>query len=69
MSLALDVGNCRECSGDEHLAINLRRPNFVTQGDEHHHRGGNQALLIMLIPTFFILFHYQPRFRSDEFIE
>ena len=44
MRLALNVCKWWECSGDELWAINLRRSNFVAQGDECHRRGGNQAL-------------------------
>ena len=33
MSLALNEGNWWECSGDGLWAMNLRRSNFVAQGD------------------------------------
>ena len=45
MSLALNVGNWWECSGNELWAMNLRRSNFVAQGDKCDRRGGNQALV------------------------
>ena len=34
MSLALNVGNRWECSDDKLWAMNLRRSNFVAQGDK-----------------------------------
>ena len=43
MSLALNVGNWWECSGDELSAMSLRRSNFVAQGDKCDRRGKNQA--------------------------
>ena len=43
MSLALNEGNWWECSGDEPLAMNQRRSNFVVQGDKFDWLGGNQA--------------------------
>ena len=45
MSLALNVGNWWESSGDELWATNPRRSNFVAQGNKCDRRGGNQALL------------------------
>ena len=44
MSLALNVGNRWECSDDKLWAMNLRRSNFVAQGDKCDRRGGNQTL-------------------------
>ena len=44
MSLALNEGNWWECSGDKLRAMNLRRSNFVAQGDKSDRPGGNQAL-------------------------
>ena len=43
MSLALNEGNWWECSGDELWPMNLRRSNFVAQGDKCDRRGWNQA--------------------------
>ena len=42
MILALNARKWWECSGDELWAMNLKRPNFVAQGDECHRRGGNK---------------------------
>ena len=47
VSLAPNVGNWWECSGDELWAMNLRRSNFVAQCDKSARRGGNQALTTM----------------------
>ena len=40
MSLALNVRNGWEYSGDELSAMNLRQTNLAAQGDECHHCGG-----------------------------
>ena len=43
MSLALNEDNWRECSGDEHWAMSMRRSNYVSQDEKSDRRGGNQA--------------------------
>ena len=52
MSLALNEGNWWECNGDELWAMNLRRSNFVAQGDKSDCRSGNQALLLCFCEFF-----------------
>ena len=47
--LSTNVGNWWEFSGDELWAMNLRRSNFVAQGDKCYCRGGNQALGILCL--------------------
>ena len=44
MSLALNIGNWWECSGDEVWMINLRQSNFVAQGNKCKSCSGNQVL-------------------------
>ena len=44
MSFALNKRNWWEYFGNELWAINLRRSNFVAQGNKCDRRGGNQAL-------------------------
>ena len=48
VSLAPNVGKWWECSGDELWAMNLRRSNFVAQGDKCDCIGGNQAASLTL---------------------
>ena len=43
MSLELNARMWWECCGDELWAMNLKRPNFVAQGDECYRGGGNQG--------------------------
>ena len=51
MSLALDMGNWWECSGDELCTMSLGRSNFIPQGDKYDRRGGNQALAMNIFFT------------------
>ena len=48
VSLAPNVGKWWECSGDELWAMNLRRSNFVAQGDKCDCIDGNQAASLTL---------------------
>ena len=44
MSLALNLSDWWECSSDKFRVLNMRRSNFIAQGDACYRCGGNQAL-------------------------
>ena len=72
MSLKLNAHKWWECSGDELWAMNLRRPNFVSQDDECHRRGGNQALQkitpSLLVNVYHVWYRKSMRLLSPEML-